>query len=364
MACASLPENGEGDIEDNAHITEVTPKVDVLPPALRRAAYDAPEWSPDQALAATAPTPPSTDNRMGATLTNIALVQGSDENPEVDRKPAYRSQAFPSADGPSSTENNAPMALEFSQEEAERRAKKQKELAELAEELANLQGKPAAASSPNRPTPVVPKAPQIQKATYTPQADCSSLDPVIVTDNREPRARASASPAPVKAVPVAMKTPAVVAVAAASAIPQPPEEEGEELDQNQPQDRSAKAAPPADDGFIGETISVMPKAAKEQAVAKVKSMTQRDGQYAMHLASYHRQSDASNGWKIYQTRHQDILNGLGAVGSDVTVPGKGEFIRLLVGPFPTKTDARAMCDALKSRNEYCAVMRYEGQPIS
>jgi hypothetical protein len=192
---------------------------------------------------------------------------------------------------------------------------------------------------------VVPPAPQLPQRGYRPRADFAALEPILVTDSRGKMtahaADGHAGAKPVRAVGNPAPAPAM----------------------------GAKSAE-----FVGQTVSVMPAASasarsaelapavapRPQPVARQMS----GGGYGIHLASYHETATAQAGWELLRDRHADLFGGLDARGAQVTIPQKGDFIRLLVGPFDIEADAEAVCAQLKAREEYCTIRAFEGRPIS
>lgn len=115
-----------------------------------------------------------------------------------------------------------------------------------------------------------------------------------------------------------------------------------------------------EEGRDVETSSV--QRAATTSTPSITPATGNDG-YALHLASYHGPAKAEEGWRIYTGRFPEILEPLSAVGVAVSIPEKGDFIRLLAGPIANKQTAQAACDRLAARNQYCRVMRYDGSPL-
>lgn len=167
-------------------------------------------------------------------------------------------------------------------------------------------------------TEEIPNAPNRVRGSYQPKADLSQFDPQVVTAGRAPRA-------PIEVRP---QQPAPVA----SSAPKP-------------------------DEFMGRTQSVMANATPTEPRSVV------SGQYGIHLASYRNPANVTKGWNILRRQHGDMLGGLQARGASVTLPGKGDFVRLIAGPFATPGDARALCAHLRSLDEYCKVMPFDGVPV-
>ncbi|MGV6818943.1 MAG: SPOR domain-containing protein [Parvularcula sp.] len=169
-------------------------------------------------------------------------------------------------------------------------------------------------------TEEIPNAPNQVRGSYQPRADLSQFDPQLVTEGRAPRA-------PIEVRP------------------------------QQPAPMAASSAAPKPDEFSGRTQSVMANATPTEPRAVV------SGQYGIHLASYRNPANVTKGWDILRRQHADMLGGLQARGASVTLPGKGDFVRLIAGPFATPGDARALCAHLRSLDEYCKVMPFDGVPV-
>ena len=258
-----------------------------LPAALRRAAYDAPDWGsrPSEPLVA----PATASSGM------------SDAVAEVTSGP-YFPQTAPSTRSPI-TASAAPVALE------------------------------GAVAPTARARVEVPTAPKARRGSYQPRADLSSLEPVVTTPGRAPRSQmVDETPPPPVSVSAA---PSRMASVPAETVP------------------SSRT-----DDFGGHTRSVMASATPTAPARSAPS-----GRYAIHLASYRQSANVRPGWDVLRRQYPEILQGLQARGADVMIPGKGEYVRLLVGPFSTPDDARLLCAHLKSLDEYCNVMPFDGTPV-
>lgn len=168
---------------------------------------------------------------------------------------------------------------------------------------------------------LVPEAPQMQQAYYEAADGMDALDPELVTENRAPRG------APAGAV----SAPEVLAAA-----------------ESQLRGTPATKKP-------GLTLPRVPDPEKMDPAPQ--------GSYAVHLASYRRASKARQGWVIYTAQYGELLTSLSPRGSTVDIPGKGAFIRLLAGPFPSSEAAQSVCDELAHSEQYCRVVPFEGAPL-
>lgn len=81
-----------------------------------------------------------------------------------------------------------------------------------------------------------------------------------------------------------------------------------------------------------------------------------NGPYRLHLASYRGQSMADRGWQMLQPRVQQALGPVEKSAVWVEIPGRGRYLRLMVGSFADPRQAEAACAAVARVLEYCAVM--------
>ncbi|MEM9421812.1 MAG: SPOR domain-containing protein [Pseudomonadota bacterium] len=332
-----------------------------LPQALQRAAYEAPEWDAQTMAAYERRVDASTDMGPAAQVVpTLNTVPVSTSRPlSAENAKVSMDQNRWSADGQRGpiVGQAAPMALQYvggaPAQEGTSKGRRQITTSQLYTPVK------VASSSP---LPVVPQPPSAtRRGSYEPRADFSAFEPHLVTDSRVPRAAPTSAaptsviPAPVVPAPLAPKAikvsqkrlesapkaaqPVVPVKVAAIPAPTP---------------TKAVSAPASE--FEGSTVSVMPAAAKQAARQPI-------GRYALHLASYRQPLNVAAGWSLLLDRHGDVLEGLSARGHPVSIPGKGDFIRLLVGPFQTPEDAKALCTALSDRDEYCKVMPFKGAPV-
>ena len=86
--------------------------------------------------------------------------------------------------------------------------------------------------------------------------------------------------------------------------------------------------------------------------------------FGVHLASYRRAADARTGWAKLQRDYPDELGLLEPRIRAISIPGKGDFLRLIGGGFSSREKAAALCASLKDKGFYCAVTSFEGQRLS
>jgi hypothetical protein len=85
--------------------------------------------------------------------------------------------------------------------------------------------------------------------------------------------------------------------------------------------------------------------------------------HAVHLASYRGPETAAAGWRTLHAMFPDVLDGLSARLESVEIEGRGEFLRLKAGPFDTRNEARAACNAIEAAGAYCALSDFTGEPF-
>ncbi len=91
-----------------------------------------------------------------------------------------------------------------------------------------------------------------------------------------------------------------------------------------------------------------PEAIERPKVALADSIT-------VHLSSYRSEGQAKRGWDSLRKR---FPNQLGTLASDirrVTVPNKGTFYRLHVGPMNSRVAADRLCSSLRRQRQFCTV---------
>jgi hypothetical protein len=77
--------------------------------------------------------------------------------------------------------------------------------------------------------------------------------------------------------------------------------------------------------------------------------------YFLHLASYYTKADAVRGWQELSEMYPYILESLQPAIQRADVGELGIFVRLKAGPIKDKSTARALCQWLESKEQYCRV---------
>lgn len=169
----------------------------------------------------------------------------------------------------------------------------------------------------------------------------------------EPLPQPEPAPEPMVEAPAAEPEPPEPAPTAEQAgIPLlPPAELGSET---VPATAAISAAPPPEP--VAEAPE--PVADAPEPVAPAESESATAGVYLVQLAAFRESADADKAWRQLAKQHGDLLSDFTArveradLGADL-----GVFYRLRVGPFGGEAAAKALCDALKSRNLDCLVVR-------
>ncbi|MGB0671898.1 MAG: SPOR domain-containing protein [Rhodospirillales bacterium] len=106
-------------------------------------------------------------------------------------------------------------------------------------------------------------------------------------------------------------------------------------------------------------IATQPRANAQQQVAAlspVRSAAAGLKAWQVQFAASRNAQDAERHWAGLMARNSDLLGAYGPNFQVADIPGKGTYHRVRTGPFPTKTDARALCQAMKARATDCIVI--------
>ena len=109
-----------------------------------------------------------------------------------------------------------------------------------------------------------------------------------------------------------------------------------------------------------EPVAEAPESAapEPEPAAPAETAAATPGVYLVQLASFREIAEADKAWRQLVKRHGDLLNEFTARVERADLGAElGIFYRLRVGPFGGEAAARALCDALKSRNLDCLVVR-------
>ncbi|WP_417470371.1 hypothetical protein [Maricaulis sp.] len=86
--------------------------------------------------------------------------------------------------------------------------------------------------------------------------------------------------------------------------------------------------------------------------------------HGIHLASYRIHANAISGWAELQARFPAVLADREARLAAVTLPGRGDFLRLEAGPYDSLAEAREACMAIERAGAYCMPVEFAGQPLA
>lgn len=86
--------------------------------------------------------------------------------------------------------------------------------------------------------------------------------------------------------------------------------------------------------------------------------------YGVHLASYRVIASARTGWRQLQRENPDELGLLEPRIKSVTLPGKGDFLRLIGGGFASEEKAHDLCAQLKQNGVFCSVAAFDGEVLT
>lgn len=84
------------------------------------------------------------------------------------------------------------------------------------------------------------------------------------------------------------------------------------------------------------------------------------GSFAVHLASYKHMKYLERGWTELRKQFPTLLASQAPRAKRITRDDGTVYIRLKVGPFETRKQARELCDKLKAKQLYCALARFDG----
>ncbi|WDE05225.1 SPOR domain-containing protein [Thalassomonas viridans] len=86
-------------------------------------------------------------------------------------------------------------------------------------------------------------------------------------------------------------------------------------------------------------------------------------QVGIHLAAFRTEANARLGWNYFKQKYGSVLLNKEPL-LEAIVREEGTFQSLRVGPYSSATKAHQICKRLKQQNQYCAVIKYSGTPVS
>lgn len=112
---------------------------------------------------------------------------------------------------------------------------------------------------------------------------------------------------------------------------------------------------------------VQPTFASTDAVFENEAETgaaEGDGLFGVHLASYRREIEAREGWRKLQRENPDELGLLEPRLERVSLPERGDFLRLIGGALSSQEKAAALCANLRGKGLFCSVSSFAGDRLS
>ncbi|MEX0644802.1 MAG: SPOR domain-containing protein [Parvularculaceae bacterium] len=85
--------------------------------------------------------------------------------------------------------------------------------------------------------------------------------------------------------------------------------------------------------------------------------------YGVHLASYRQVEDARAGWRKLQRDNPDELGLLEPRFTNITIEGRGDFVRLIGGGLSSPEKAQQLCSSLRTKGVFCTVTSFEGESL-
>ncbi|MDJ0894599.1 MAG: hypothetical protein QNJ92_05620 [Alphaproteobacteria bacterium] len=238
-----------------------------------------------------------------------------------------------------------------------------KELVGIEEDEPNVQIAEATPTAPGSAAPASaaqsPIAPTA--AASAPQDQPAMRDPTLPWLNPSPNG--GVSPAQPAAVPVpAVPQPAAGAAQAPKrAAPEPPAVPRVQPRLVQQPEQTLPAAPRVQAASQNVfALAPSPPATPVAATGPVAAAAGAAGPargYAAHLASYRVPKNAEYGWNDLKRRFPSVLEGKTRLLRSVDLGAKGQFLRLLVGPFETKTQSEEICRPVRRAGQYCRVLK-------
>ncbi|MEM7429126.1 MAG: SPOR domain-containing protein [Pseudomonadota bacterium] len=84
----------------------------------------------------------------------------------------------------------------------------------------------------------------------------------------------------------------------------------------------------------------------------------------MHLASFADPAALSVAWRSLLASESGALSKLSPFARAVTSSSGDVLYRLVAGPFSSETEARRVCQHLKSNNRFCKISTKLGTPLA
>lgn len=182
---------------------------------------------------------------------------------------------------------------------------------------------------PVQPVAVAPAAPNQGASADAAAPGVAAVQPAA---SRDPEPLVSTGPPP---FPAPLPPPAAPSVRVAAAL-QP---------SVNPPGAQASGATPASS-----------PAAAAAAAPRAAATAVPTGRYRIQVGAMRSEAEAREAWDKVRRKHADVVGNLDASYPRVQLPGKGEFIRVQVGPLPDAGAAREACARLSRGGTGCMVV--------
>ena len=174
--------------------------------------------------------------------------------------------------------------------------------------------------------------------------------PKSISPQTPPSAPATTpAPKPVEEVAKAAPTPPAPPPAPAAKVELKPEPKPEPVAKVEP-----KPAPKPEPKPVAKAPE--PKAAPAPTTTTKATGTAGKG-YMIQLSAVRNEANAKGEWARLSKKHPDILGGLELVIQRADLGAKGVFYRVRGGWFANRGEAKAVCDALKTRSVGCLIAK-------
>ncbi|MCZ4280103.1 SPOR domain-containing protein [Kiloniella laminariae] len=114
---------------------------------------------------------------------------------------------------------------------------------------------------------------------------------------------------------------------------------------------------PSSDKIKADAKTAKPPVQKTATKQPAAPATSSKGTYAIHLASNKSKESAQKEWTELKNAFPQETKGLSFQTKQVEVTGKGTFYRVLGAPFTSREAASTVCEELKRKKQYCAVIK-------
>ena len=177
-------------------------------------------------------------------------------------------------------------------------------------------------------------------------------------------ARLAQAPTPAPTAPKTAPMKKTVAVQQAAAKPKPAPKAAPKP-APAPTTITAKSAPSTDESRqLAQAVKKLDRLEKQVArLAARLDQAERApvaaaGKYGVHLASYRSRGSADRGWRLLTRKFKRELAGKEKIVRTFdSGKSRGRYQRLIAGYFPSRAAAKAFCDSMKVKRQFCAPVR-------